>query len=341
MHGRLSEDATIRASVLDLLLRALEADHGDVGALTARHGLSSPKLRDPYAQVQLSRYIAFFEDAAQIFADPLLGVRLGSMAEPKLLGPLGLLFSTAPTLRKAFGHLSRWISALQGATQVSLQERGDVVVWTYRIDDPTLWPRRQDAEYSLASCCALARAKMGSCWSPLEVHFEHSEPLDRATLETAFRTTLKFQQGTNRLLMARSDLNRPLRREDVDLTVYLQRHLEDLVPRRLQGPDIVERVRAIVASELGVERTTIGRVARDLGCSSRTLQRELLRQGSSLRRIIQDHRQAIVNMRAREPGLSNSALAHALGYADETVFWRAFKSWTGSSPSQYRRTNDL
>lgn len=106
----------------------------------------------------------------------------------------------------------------------------------------TLWPRCQDAEYTLASCCALARAKMGSCWSALEVHFEHSEPLDCAPLETAFRTTLRFQQATNRLLMARSDLDRPLREEDADPTVYLQRHIGDLAPRQPQEHRIVDRV---------------------------------------------------------------------------------------------------
>ena len=42
----------------------------------------------------------------------------------------------------------------------------------------------------------------------------------------------------------------------------------------------------------------------------------------------------------REGRASNAEIARALGYADATAFWRAFKAGTGRTPTQYRRSED-
>jgi AraC-like DNA-binding protein len=34
---------------------------------------------------------------------------------------------------------------------------------------------------------------------------------------------------------------------------------------------------------------------------------------------------------------SQASIAEALGYSDGTAFWRAFKSWTKTTPSAYRK----
>lgn len=335
MSRMVSEAATIRASVLDLLVRTLDVDRRDATTeLLARHGLTRVEIRDPYASVQLSRYVAFFEAAARLSNDPTLGARLGIMTRPKDLGPLGFLFSTAPNLRTALERLSRWVGALQGSTQARLEVRSGMAIWSYRIEDDTVWPRRQDAEYSLAATCSLARMTLGSGWSPSEVHFEHPEPADRTAAERVFRTTLRFRQATNRLIVESDDADRMVGRDDPDLTRYLQHHVEDLASEHPERSDIVDRTRALIAASMGMARITVALVAKDLGCSERTLQRDLSRRGTSLRQLIQEHRRSMLAMRLGEEGLSHAKLAHALGYADETVFWRAFKQWTGKPPSR-------
>jgi AraC-like DNA-binding protein len=44
--------------------------------------------------------------------------------------------------------------------------------------------------------------------------------------------------------------------------------------------------------------------------------------------------QALVLLGDRE--LPVKAVSHALGYADPSVFFRAFRRWTGTSPAAYR-----
>jgi AraC-like DNA-binding protein len=337
MAERILGVATIRASVLNSLVRTLDREGGSTDLLLTEHGLVRAYLDDPYALVPLGRYVALYERAAQVLGDPGLGLRLGIGVRPSDLGPLGLLFTAAPTLGSAFARLTQFLLALQSATHVGLQHNLDFTSWTYRIADPDIWPRVQDAEFSLAAACQLARGLVGTNWRPLEVHFEHDEPRNRAALDRYFQAPLRFRQQANRLLVAATDIDRAIRKEDRELTRILERHIGDLVAGQPNQAALTDRVRDLISVYLGQERVTIEKLAQDLGLSRRTLQRELGREGTSVRQLLHEYRLSFARQRIKEGRLANTALAHALGFADETVFWRAFKSWTGMTPTAHRR----
>lgn len=60
-------------------------------------------------------------------------------------------------------------------------------MWRYRIADEGIWPRRQDAEYSVSSMCHMLRIVCGAQWAPVEVHFEHIAPADIKPYQRMFR----------------------------------------------------------------------------------------------------------------------------------------------------------
>jgi AraC-like DNA-binding protein len=77
-------------------------------------------------------------------------------------------------------------------------------------------------------------------------------------------------------------------------------------------------------------------VARRLSIGPRTLQRNLKDEGTSFREI----RTRFVTDRARalllESDLAIDEIALAVGYREPNSFRRAFRNWTGLSPSAYR-----
>ncbi|HVJ55008.1 MAG TPA: AraC family transcriptional regulator [Aliidongia sp.] len=329
--------ATIRASIFQPLLHELDRKNRDAGGLLAAHGLSRRHLEDPYAAVPIARYIAFFEGAARLLDDQTLGLRLGSSIKPVDLGPLGLLFSAAPTLRKAFARMFEFVSVLQGATQAGMQRQEDFTSLIYQIEDPAIWPRAQDSELTVAGICRLSRFCVGSSWRPLEVHFEHDEPPHRAALERFFQAPIRFGQPTNRVLVSNADFDRPFQIEDRGLSLILERHVRDLLAERRQEADIVQGVEKLIGLSLGQEPVTIERLAADLRISPRTLQRRLQQAGTSVRQLLRAHRRTMAEARIASPHISQEAIAHGLGYSDGTAFWRAFKGWTGTTPTEFRR----
>ena len=122
--------------------------------------------------------------------------------------------------------------------------------------------------------------------------------------------------------------NRELARaNDRVVTDYLERftaqHFADRVRVRL-----VELLSSGVAHE--------DEVARSLHVSRRTLQRRLAEQGTNYKTLFDEARRELALRYIGEQGMSIKEATYVLGFSEPSNFTRAFKRWTGASPSQYR-----
>lgn len=324
--NHLPASATIRASVLIPIIDQLEKAGQRIEPLLARHGIVRSQISDPYAMVPISRYIEFFEDAAKSSGSSLMGAMMGNSFTPGDLGPTGVLFSISPNIQEAIHRLTRYLSAIQGATSTGLQEFDGEYVWSYQISVPALWPRRQDSEFTLSACCQLIRLCFSRNWRPLEVQFEHPEPSDMGALAKIFRAPLKFGQSSNRLVISRTDAQRTYRSEDPALVAVLERHIAELTALSSEPQSLSERVRALIGSNLGYRKIKISDVAKDLSIAQRSLQRRLMQEGTSVRKIVEDYRRELAEKQIRAK-LNKRKIADTLGYADSTVLWRARQRW--------------
>jgi len=80
----------------------------------------------------------------------------------------------------------------------------------------------------------------------------------------------------------------------------------------------------------------IDQVARALGCSRQTLYRRLKAEGITFAQLLDGLRRRLALRLVREQGLSVKESAWRLGFSDPAAFSRAFKRWTGKSPSEAR-----
>ena len=103
--------------------------------------------------------------------------------------------------------------------------------------------------------------------------------------------------------------------------------------------DFAERVRRIALGALRDEYRlpSFQQVAAEAGLSPATLRRRLNEQGSSYRRIKESCRRELALKMLRYSTLSIEDISARLDYCDSDAFRRAFRGWTGSSPSKLRR----
>ncbi|ACR30599.1 AraC family transcriptional regulator [Burkholderia glumae] len=319
---------TIRGAVMGPIVRALDAAGAPCDALLAEFGLSRRQLSDPYEILPLGRYIGAFERAAQVLGESFLGLRLGREIPVSELGPAGFLFVSSPTLGAAIGRFSEALASWQSAAIVDLAGNHGWPMWRYRIAHPGIWPRRQDAEYSVSSMCHMIRLVRGAQWKPVEVHFEHAAPDEIKPLMRVFQAPVRFQQPVSGVVMCAQDLDAPLKSVDVSLARLMERHATDLIERDAMPKNLVDQVRDLVTRRLAREKLVVTDIARDLGLSNRSLQRHLAMANTSVREIIREERQRSVATLHEREGMNNAAIARAVGYADATVLWRAKRNWT-------------
>lgn len=327
---------SVRALVLEPIFAYFDNDLSRMGILLHRNGLSAEIFDDLYTPIPLAAYLDIFEQAAELAGDPLLGARLGFGMRPGTLAPIGLRAVQAATIRRGLAALARWSGALQSGTQVSLEDDGAHLVLRYMISAPRPRPCRQDSEFTLAGICTLIRTGFDTRWRPEEVHFAHPEGPGAMTLARMFGAPVLFSQGANAIVMAAAEADRPHRTEDADMIALIERHLGDLIGEAPHAGSVREQVVALIGLHLGVRPVTLETIAAAMRISPRSLQRRLADEGESLSGLLAEVRRARAETLLHEHGMRVEAVASALGYADGTAFWRAWRRWTGESPSRRR-----
>lgn len=104
-------------------------------------------------------------------------------------------------------------------------------------------------------------------------------------------------------------------------------------------PRLVRNTLAARRGAPGAARSVVS-VARALGMNVRTLQRRLGELGTSFREVRDEHRRDTALASLGRDGTPINEVSSLLGYSDPAHFARAFRRWTGLSPSEYLRTSD-
>jgi len=339
-----TESATIRAFFLAPLVRALDSSGVPIDSFLRRYGLSAAQLASLYERVPLHQFVALAEAAAKRLDRPFLGLELGGQFTLADLGPFYALFILQRDLQAALARLSRFQSAWQTNTLLELVRGNSTSACRYCIQDPSIWPRRQDAEFALASFTTFVRDLTHKRWRPLAVEFEHDVTGRAATLSEFFNAPVHGNCAANQLIIANADLEKPLRWRfetgEQEIAPILERHLMDLLrPTDERAPEsAAKRVEALVARRLGRAEVTIEAIASEMNMSVRSLRRHLAEEGKSFRQILQAHRRVAIEAVLSSNGARLSDLANRMSYSDSAVLSRAFKSWTGLSPRAYARS---
>ena len=84
-------------------------------------------------------------------------------------------------------------------------------------------------------------------------------------------------------------------------------------------------------------KPSLRRTAEAVRISVRTLQRRLDTLGVTYRVLVGELRDEEARRLLRQTGLSVSAIAASLGYADATAFSRAFRRQVGQTPKEFRQ----
>ena len=95
-------------------------------------------------------------------------------------------------------------------------------------------------------------------------------------------------------------------------------------------------VETAIEPMLGEGNVSIDRVARRLGMSRQTLYRRLKAEGTTFEEVLEAKRRQLAIRYLAVDRIAVKAAAYRLGFSDPAAFSRAFKRWTGSSPSDFR-----
>jgi AraC-like DNA-binding protein len=82
---------------------------------------------------------------------------------------------------------------------------------------------------------------------------------------------------------------------------------------------------------------SIDSIAGDMNISRRTLQRRLKERDTNFQQLLQQVKSNLARKYLEDKSLSIIEIALLLGYGDPSSFSAAFKSWSGLTPTEFRR----
>lgn len=105
----------------------------------------------------------------------------------------------------------------------------------------------------------------------------------------------------------------------------------------MPGGDVVDRVRRDILVRLASGQLTEQEIAEPLKVSPRHLRRLLRQHNTSYEQLLDQARREEALRLLADTRKSLTAISYEVGFLDPSSFTRAFRRWTGISPSDYRR----
>ncbi len=336
MPRRPAEPA-MRSQLVRPFLLAVRSAGGEPDTLIERFGLPVEVLEAPEVTLPLGRLDVLLAAAADAAGDPFLGAHVAMGLDRGTYGVVEFACRSAPTLREAMRRIVRYISLLNEVVVVTFEEGDGTGVVQQSIPG---WPGclgRQANEFFVALLLHHARQLSGEACVPEQVWLAHHRPARVDELERVFGTTrLEFGAGRNGVALPRLALDAPLVTADPHLLSILDRHAEVELASRTAPSRFLGRVRSWVQARLPGGVPTLVETAAALRMSPRTFQRRLAEEGTSWQGLIDDVREELARARVMECALPLGEIAYLCGYAELSAFLRAFRRWTGQTPSELR-----
>lgn len=174
------------------------------------------------------------------------------------------------------------------------------------------------------------------------VELSYPDPQAPVVPGTLANQPLRWGSAQDAMVFPAEYLNLPVVRSAAELEQIIDYSFFDVQSCTGHLQTLSGRVRALLRSTLqeGLPPMHSATAAQLLHMSPATLGRKLQNEGSSFTAILREHQQAHALHLVEHTGTPFAEIASCIGYSDDRSFRRAFRSWTGCSPSAYRRRTE-
>jgi AraC-like DNA-binding protein len=322
----------IIATWIKAIGRALDAAGCNGAALLAEAGFDLHDLDGPNARCPLVNNTRLWELAVAATGDPAFGLKVASHIKHTTFHALSYGLAASSTLHEAFERLRRYCHVASDAVSYEFSRcSGGYEL----IIHPTADVAFESMDMLVAAHLRMCRSLIGRDFSPLSIELRRPMPARIEDFERLLRAPLTFGAARNRLAFDRDSIERALEGGNPELARY-----SDVIAlqylSRIGRDDIQARVREALLRRLEGSEPSQEEIAEQLYMSARTLQRKLGDSGTTYKELLDETRRALALAYLSAPQHSVNEITYLLGFSSGSCFTRAFRRWTGQSPSDWR-----
>ncbi len=276
--------------------------------------------------------------------DRLFPVKAAKKITPLTFSHCSLLFWTAPDLLTLLKDISEYSIILGSPIRTRFNETpsGDVELWFFNNE-----PLNKESHVTyvgvtlyIATIIEIIKQTTGDKQPPIDILLVDWPYPDYSTgqFEQALKCRIHLGAPVRKLLIKQQHLSLPLISADPDLYPQMQVQLRKQ-KAALESKDIILQIYKTLDEFPHLADISASKICALMLMSNRTMHRRLEEVGSSYRDVIEKYKLEKALQLLNQPNIMMTEIAFQLGFSDLSSFSRAFKRWSGTSPSQLKRHN--
>lgn len=286
------------------------------------------------ARVRDSDFRVLAENALRHGGDPALGLRLGARLNLSAHAVLGQAFMTCRNLAEVIELFERYYHVLAPDLNLEFAFSDERVTIT-ALDVGTFMP----ASFGLECIAAAMRNTLSGLLAdpefPLRFDFPYPAPGHVKVYQEILGDDLRFDRDHAGWSFRSELLDLELPSANPALRQLYEAECARLLADLFDTADIGAQTQRLLRKLEG-QYPKMPQVAAMLNMSPRTYRRRLADSGISFQELLDDVRAEHATRHLRENRIPISSIAYQLGFNDPSNFRRAYRRWTGNSPSAVR-----
>lgn len=299
-------------------------------------GLTHSILSDPSGRMTPLHFGQLIMAVIALTGDHGIGFEIGSRLSLTAHGNLGYALLCCSTLTQGMALVGRFKHIRSRSVSFDYRELDDQAILSFNTEYPLPEPLDHVVmEALLTGCYRCMQLMLGSTAMQGEIRLQYPEPAYFARFKDRL-PSVRFGMPATQIVLPRGLMSAPLPMSNPDsLAVAIAQCERDSALFGDDEDDTLMRARAAMMLEIdGYPEPNA--IAERLHMSPRTLRRKLQNHGSNYKKLLDDVRRRDALTLLDNPDIAIQKIAGLLGYENPANFTRAFKSWTGKTPSSYR-----
>lgn len=334
-------EETVSASYAKAFLDFAVMKGADRQALIDRSGVLPAELADPDNRISLARYKELMRAAKELSGEPAIALHFGESPLFFERSILGLIIRASSTMGEAFVQMNRYGPLVNDLRVVGDEGRFVIV---RKKDEIWLEDRRSDPN-DFPEITESAVARLISDYERIfperppfvkAIRMTHPAPAYRADYDRIMKAPLAFESDRNALLIDESWLNARVPTANTYVFGIFSAHADALLKSLNEARTVRGKVESLLIPVLHTGDISMDEIAAKLGLSRPTLYRKLKEEGATFEKVVDELRRKMAHHYLSGRKASVNEVAYLVGFSDATAFSRAFKRWTGKSPSEAR-----
>ncbi|KZK89990.1 HTH-type transcriptional regulator VirS [Pseudovibrio sp. Ad5] len=276
--------------------------------------------------------------ALALTGDESLGLAVGHRQSITSLGLVSLGVMASATGRAALEFGIKYHRLTGSMLEIDLVPAADnalTMIARSRFHEPVLLTFF--VQELFAAMVGVVRFTTGSKQAIQRIEMMQAPPAKKSLYQEALGPSVRFDASRNAIFFDAEHLQRPLATADRFVVQEVETLLAGMMQEESNRLGFLKTVEEEVRRSLK-NNPSIEEIAGGFSMGERSFRRKLAAFQVSFRDILSQIRQSQAMELLLWSRLSSEQIAAELGYSDPRVFRRAFKQWTGETPSQFRKS---